>query len=347
MSVNDATNPATVLIEAQARQLAAQAQTIADLTAQRDQFRSALRDIQLDAFAPEESLPVPTPAQTVLRVRVLTQALATRTQERDQLQNTVELLSSRTEVKAMIQGLADLRDGRVEPLNPADLCAMCGGPYQFDTTIPSETWNRVVRAQNLPEYLCLTCIVRVFMQAKQGFTAELWGGEFNGETFSLSLGDVESRLVACQAERDREAELRREAEAHVRNLQTTLAQKPYADEFDDIEHRATKAEADLSALRPSTLKVYSAVLSLFGDPEDCDDCGDLSDGGHDRPCRVHGPATNGLVRAMTDLERTLGPCVCGCTVDEHHEDDFRPCKVCGRACRGFRLAALVPTPTKD
>ena len=35
------------------------------------------------------------------------------------------------------------------PLTPeeeADLpCARCGGPHQFDTSVPSPAWNRVIR----------------------------------------------------------------------------------------------------------------------------------------------------------------------------------------------------------
>lgn len=59
-------------------------------------------------------------------------------------------------------------------------CAQCGGPHEFDTSIPSVTWNEVIRAKALPEYLCTTCIVREFVRAGRGFTATLWNEEFNG-----------------------------------------------------------------------------------------------------------------------------------------------------------------------
>lgn len=59
-------------------------------------------------------------------------------------------------------------------------CAGCGGPYRFDTTLPSVIWNHVIRAHGLPEYLCTTCIVREFAKAGESFTATLWGDEFNG-----------------------------------------------------------------------------------------------------------------------------------------------------------------------
>lgn len=59
-------------------------------------------------------------------------------------------------------------------------CAQCGGPHDFDTSLPSPLWNQVIRAKGLPEYLCTTCIVREFVRANQNFTAELWNEEFNG-----------------------------------------------------------------------------------------------------------------------------------------------------------------------
>lgn len=62
--------------------------------------------------------------------------------------------------------------------NPA--CGGCGGPHPFDTTIPSVVWNRVVRAGNHPDYLCLTCIAGIFARAGESFTAELWSEDFKG-----------------------------------------------------------------------------------------------------------------------------------------------------------------------
>ncbi len=58
-------------------------------------------------------------------------------------------------------------------------CSLCGGPHPFDTTVPSVRWNEVIRAAGLPDYLCLTCIVRVFVEAGQSFTADLVGGPFH------------------------------------------------------------------------------------------------------------------------------------------------------------------------
>lgn len=59
-------------------------------------------------------------------------------------------------------------------------CAQCGGPHNFDTSVPSTVWNQIIRAKGLPEYLCATCIIQEFVRANQGFTATLWNEEFNG-----------------------------------------------------------------------------------------------------------------------------------------------------------------------
>lgn len=67
----------------------------------------------------------------------------------------------------------------------AGRCAGCGGPHDFDTSIPTTVWNRVIRAQNLPEYLCTTCIVREFVKADEGVTAQLWGDGFNGVSIEV------------------------------------------------------------------------------------------------------------------------------------------------------------------
>ena len=66
-------------------------------------------------------------------------------------------------------------------------CAQCGGPHDFDTSIPSVLWNQVVRARGLPDYLCTTCIVREFVRAGQSFTAQLWNEEFNGVNIEIVI----------------------------------------------------------------------------------------------------------------------------------------------------------------
>lgn len=66
-------------------------------------------------------------------------------------------------------------------------CAQCGGPHDFDTSVDSEIWNRVIRAKELPEYLCTTCIVREFAKAGESFSAKLWGEEFKGTPITVAI----------------------------------------------------------------------------------------------------------------------------------------------------------------
>jgi hypothetical protein len=69
-------------------------------------------------------------------------------------------------------------------------CNLCGGPHLFDTTVPSELWNAVIRSAGLPDYLCLTCIVAAFAKVGVSFRATLWSDEFNGlpVTFIINGG---------------------------------------------------------------------------------------------------------------------------------------------------------------
>lgn len=85
-----------------------------------------------------------------------------------------------------------------QPATPP--CAMCRAPYQFDTTIPSRVWNRVVRSRGLPEYLCTTCIVKVFAEAGESFTATLWGGKFNGLAIDLRVNWKRAQDAALVSE---------------------------------------------------------------------------------------------------------------------------------------------------
>lgn len=88
--------------------------------------------------------------------------------------------------------------------DPAGVCSLCHGPYQFDTSIPSVIWNAVVRAQGLPEFLCLTCIVSIFAKANKSFTAELSGKDFDGLPIEVRVNDVvASDAVEVQAENNR------------------------------------------------------------------------------------------------------------------------------------------------
>lgn len=75
-------------------------------------------------------------------------------------------------------------------------CQSCGGPHQFDTSVPSQQWNEVIRASGLPEHLCLTCIVREFVSVGKDVTAELWGGKFNGERIEIRLAELKAGEVS-------------------------------------------------------------------------------------------------------------------------------------------------------
>lgn len=66
-------------------------------------------------------------------------------------------------------------------------CALCGGPHPFDTSVPSVLWNRVVRVQGLPEYLCCTCVIATFVRAGVSFTAELYGQGFSGAPIEIQV----------------------------------------------------------------------------------------------------------------------------------------------------------------
>ena len=71
-------------------------------------------------------------------------------------------------------------------LNPA--CSGCGGPHPFDTTVPSVVWNAVIRAKELPEYLCLTCVVREFVREGRSFTASLCGDGLSRVPIEIRIG---------------------------------------------------------------------------------------------------------------------------------------------------------------
>jgi len=66
-------------------------------------------------------------------------------------------------------------------------CGGCGGPHRFDTSIPNELWNEVIRAKGISEYLCTSCIVREFALAGKDFTATLWSDDFNGVSLAVTF----------------------------------------------------------------------------------------------------------------------------------------------------------------
>ena len=82
--------------------------------------------------------------------------------------------------------------------NPS--CSGCGGPHPFDTTVPSVVWNAVIRARHLPDYLCLTCIVKAFVEEGRSFTAELIGGGFHGSPIEIRVNGIVAQDAACTSE---------------------------------------------------------------------------------------------------------------------------------------------------
>ena len=79
-------------------------------------------------------------------------------------------------------------------------CGLCGGPHPFDTTVPSVVWNRVVRAQELPDYLCLTCIVRAFVAAGESFTAELIGVAIETTALEVRINSRDAKDAVAVSE---------------------------------------------------------------------------------------------------------------------------------------------------
>jgi hypothetical protein len=80
---------------------------------------------------------------------------------------------------------------QAKSITSPDYCQGCGGLYRFDTSVDNTDWNAVIRAQQLPEYLCLACIAREFRKAGKDLTARLWGADFHGDTIMLVVKDAE------------------------------------------------------------------------------------------------------------------------------------------------------------
>jgi hypothetical protein len=104
---------------------------------------------------------------------------------------------------------------RDKPIDDPDYCQGCGGRYRFDTSIDSQLWNAIIRANNLPEYLCAACIVREFVKRGEGFAATLWGDEFNGTQITVTIGNVHASTEGAQRD-----ELLRRDNAEIEHQQT-------------------------------------------------------------------------------------------------------------------------------
>lgn len=83
-------------------------------------------------------------------------------------------------------------------VNPT--CSGCGGPHPFDTTVPSVVWNAVIRSKHLPDYLCLTCIVKVFAAEGRSFTAELVGDGLHTVPIEVRVNDAVAQDAAHVSE---------------------------------------------------------------------------------------------------------------------------------------------------
>lgn len=85
-----------------------------------------------------------------------------------------------------------MNDG--QPIDAAP-CGGCGGPCLYDTSISSPLWNAVIRANGLPDFLCLACIVRAFVVRGESFTAILSGDGVAGAAIEVRVNGATPRDV--------------------------------------------------------------------------------------------------------------------------------------------------------
>jgi hypothetical protein len=98
-------------------------------------------------------------------------------------------------------------------------CGGCGGPHPFDTSIPSVLWNEVVRPSGGSDYLCATCILRLFAAAGRGFVAELYGEGFHGLPIEVTVnGEAAQAAAKIQDENNLLRHQLREANAQLTAL---------------------------------------------------------------------------------------------------------------------------------
>jgi hypothetical protein len=116
------------------------------------------------------------------------------------------------DVEKVVLEAAEAHAANLERWEMTAPCNRCSGPHQFDTSIPSPLWNRVIRDTGLPDCLCTTCIVWAFVKEGVGFEAELYGlevdrpdgivpvirVEVDGRPIEDSYGDLEHRLRVAE-----------------------------------------------------------------------------------------------------------------------------------------------------
>lgn len=93
-------------------------------------------------------------------------------------------------------------------------CSQCRLPVVFEFTVENQTWNRIVRAKNIPEYLCLWCfaalakdetIVHIGVNISAGSVFSGWCGHDVPGAYSPANDDWE-KLKADRDEWKRRAE---------------------------------------------------------------------------------------------------------------------------------------------
>lgn len=134
---------------------------------------------------------------------------------------TVNQLCGALEQQVVARGEAEKRVEEVERRLRIP-CAQCGGPHEFDTSIPSVVWNRIIRASSLPDYLCTTCIVRAFATAGEGFTATLWGEDFNGVPIEVIVNGQNAQDAAAISEENTRLRVRIQELEEVEQMNAVL-----------------------------------------------------------------------------------------------------------------------------
>ena len=171
--------------------------------------------------------------------------------------------------------------GGIAPARPdqADsLCQWCGGPHGYDTSVPSVMWNQNIRAAGLPDYLCLSCIVRAFARHGQSFTATLWGQEFNGTALEVRVDEAEA--LDARAVSDENTNLRAQLQA----AEAACAQ---------LQQEKDCLEAELEDWRSWAQFVYLGG-GRFVEPDDTM---------RRRVCETHDAQVNELQARLTALQQ--------------------------------------------
>lgn len=142
-------------------------------------------------------------------------------------------------------------------------CALCGGPHDFDTSVPSAAWNRVIRAKGLPEYLCATCIVREFVRASEGFTAQLYNEEFSGVPIEVVVNGKNANDAALVAHENTAYRVR------IEELENGLAKERErcAEVCDDIARSNSKGTFNDNSREVRAAEECAAAIRATTQPE--------------------------------------------------------------------------------